>query len=92
MTTEARQQIEDLQTAYRLVFGAQTPEALRVTADMRLFCRADASTFHPDPRVHALLEGRREWWLHVDKYLRLTADELYDQWGNKNVSRETLDG
>jgi hypothetical protein len=85
VTAEARQQIEDLQMAYRLVFGAQTPEALRVIDDMRLFCRADASAFHPDARVHALLEGRREWWLHVDKYLRLTADQLYDEWRTKNV-------
>jgi IS5 family transposase len=84
VTAEARQQIEDLQTAYRLVFGAQTPEALRVVADMRLFCRADASAFHPDARVHALLEGRREWWLHVDKYMNLDTDVLYERWLKKN--------
>ena len=91
MTVEAKRQIEDLQTAYRLMFGAETPEARKVMTDMRLFCRADNSAFHPDARVHALLEGRREWWLHVDKYMRLSVDDLYNEWRQKNANK-AIDG
>ena len=52
------------------------PVAERVLADLARFCRAGESTFHPDPRVHAVLEGRREVWLRIQKYLRLTAADI----------------
>lgn len=49
-----------------------------VLKDLAEFCRADKTTFHADPRVHAVLEGRREVWLRIQKYLNLSPDELWD--------------
>ena len=49
-----------------------------VLADLANFCRAGKSTFDPDPRVHALLEGRKEVWLRIANHLNLTEAELYD--------------
>lgn len=48
-----------------------------VLADLAKFCRANESTFHSDPRVHAVLEGRREVWLRIQQHLNLTPDELF---------------
>lgn len=49
-----------------------------VLADLANFCRAGKSTFDPDARVHALLEGRKEVWLRIANHLNLTETELYD--------------
>lgn len=48
-----------------------------VMEDLARFCRAGKSTFDPDPRVHALLEGRKEVWLRIANHLNLTEEELY---------------
>ncbi len=48
-----------------------------VLADLSRFCRAGVSTFHTDPRVHALQEGRKEVWLRIAQHLNMTEDELY---------------
>ena len=40
------------------------------------FCRANESCWDDDPRKHAALEGRREVWLLINRYLNLSADEL----------------
>lgn len=47
-----------------------------VIADLEKFCRANESTFHVDPRAHALAEGRREVYLRIRKHLDLTSEEL----------------
>ncbi len=49
-----------------------------VLTDLAQFCRAGKSTFDPDPRVHALLEGRKEVWLRIANHMNLTEDELYN--------------
>lgn len=54
-----------------------------VLADLAVFCRANESTFHADPRAHAVLEGRREVWLRLQNHLRLTDEELYELYGRK---------
>jgi hypothetical protein len=59
---------------YAVTFDGPVPE--RVLADLAKFCRANESTFHPDPRIHAVLEGRREVWLRIQKYMRLTAADI----------------
>lgn len=62
--------------AYVAVFtgddGAITPAGQIVLGDMRDFCRAAQSTFDPDPRTHALLEGRREVWLRLIGHLHIS--------------------
>lgn len=54
-----------------------------VLADLATFCRANESTFHPDPRIHAVLEGRREVWLRLQNHLKLTDEELFEIYGRK---------
>jgi hypothetical protein len=61
--------------AYRALFqdgdGKLTAEADIVLGDLRDFCRGHQSTFDPDPRVHALMEGRREVWLRIAEALAI---------------------
>jgi hypothetical protein len=62
------------QDAYKRLFKG--PIAAKVLADLAWFCRAEQSTFHADPRAHALLEGRREVWLRIQEHLNLDTDDL----------------
>lgn len=55
----------------------KSPAGQRVLQDLAKFCRADSSCFHEDPRLHAVLEGRREVWLRIAKHLNLTPEQLY---------------
>jgi hypothetical protein len=48
-----------------------------VLKDLAKFCRAHESTFHKDPRAHAVMEGRREVWLRIQNQLNLTDEELW---------------
>jgi len=61
---------------YRSVFNQERRDAALVLEDLAEFCRANEPTFHPDPRTHALLEGRREVWLRIQTYARLTEDDV----------------
>jgi len=63
--------------AYMSVFDEKNVYTKDVLLDLTKFCRAHKSTFHADPRVHALLEGRREVVLRILEYLNLTEDELF---------------
>ena len=64
--------------AYRGVFDKDNVYTLRVLRDLAKFCRAHESTYHKDPRVHAVLEGRREVFLRIQEHLQLTPDELLE--------------
>lgn len=55
----------------------RNPAGLQVLADLSKFCRGGEPTFHPDARVHALLEGRREVYLRIMNHLNLTSEQLY---------------
>ncbi|CAB4132162.1 hypothetical protein UFOVP134_49 [uncultured Caudovirales phage] len=59
--------------AYQLTFSS--PIGQRVLEDLAEFCRANETCFHADPRMHAVLEGRREVWLRIRKFLDLTAEQ-----------------
>lgn len=50
-----------------------------VLADLARFCRANETTFNADPRVDALLQGRREVFLRIAQHLDMTESELYDR-------------
>lgn len=63
--------------AFNMVFNKENKFTVFVLADLAKFCRANESTFHPDPRKHAVLEGRREVWLRIEKHLNLNDEELY---------------
>ena len=53
------------------------PTGQRVLVDLAKFCRASESCFHSDPRIHAVLEGRREVWLRIARHLNLNSQQLF---------------
>lgn len=61
--------------AYNLAF--RQPAGQEVLIDLAQFCRADQTCFDADPRIHAVLEGRREVWLRIQNHLHLTNDQLF---------------
>lgn len=64
----------ELQKAYLMAFSG--PSGAMVLNDLSRFCRANETCFHADPRLHAVLEGRREVWLRIDAQKNLTVEEL----------------
>lgn len=74
-------------SAYRAVF-TNGPDAQLVLRDLALFCRAHETTMHPDARMHAMAEGRREVWLHLQKHLRLSPDQLWSLYARGSDSSE----
>lgn len=64
--------------AYNQVFSRSNIHTKEVLKDLAKFCRAHESTFNADPRLHAMLEGRREVWLKIQEMLNLTIEEVYD--------------
>src|SRR5262245_45645727 len=72
--SELIEQLRQLKAAYQVALKNEHGEqALR---DLAKFCRADASCFDPDPRIHAALEGRREVWIRINDFLTLSPEEL----------------
>ena len=71
-----RRALGERRYAYRATFKGPLAEV--VLKDLARFCRAHKSTFHADPRAHAVAEGRREVWLRLQEHLRLTDDQLWD--------------
>ncbi len=69
--------------AYVAVFDPESPTAQEVLKDLARFCRASRSTFHADPRVHAVAEGRREVWLRIQENLHLTEQQLLALYGDQ---------
>jgi hypothetical protein len=61
--------------AYRAVFSGVHGDL--VLRDLAKFCRVHETAFNADPRLHAMLEGRREVALRIFKHLKLTEDELW---------------
>lgn len=72
--------ISSRQDAYRAVFQ-KGPMSEKVLRDLAKFCRANKTTFHEDPRAHAVLEGRREVWLRIQEHLNLTAEQVIELHG-----------
>ncbi len=69
------------QQAYQRRLGGVDPDTLLVLRDLAKFCRANESTHDADPRIHALLEGRREVWLRIAHHLKLDTDRLWQLYG-----------
>lgn len=68
--------------SYQRVFNG--PSGQDVLLDLARFCRAHSSTFHPDPRMAAQLDGRREVWLRIQQHLQLSDDQLWELFGSPN--------
>lgn len=72
--------------SYQQGCGSETT-ALMMT-DLARFCRADRPCFDPDPRIHALLEGRREVFLRIQEHLNLTPEQLFELYARKPLTTE----
>jgi hypothetical protein len=68
--------------AYILTLGGpDLAHRAQVMADLSRFCREKQTCFHVDPRLHALIEGRREVILRIKDYLDLSVEELCEKYG-----------
>lgn len=56
--------------------GTPTRHAAPMLADLAKFCRANETTFDADPRIHALLEGRREVFLRIINFLSIDSETV----------------
>lgn len=84
---EALQVFTDAKRAYQLAFGAGPGEAVLI--DLAPFCRANETCVVPGDRDRTyVLEGRREVWLRIQDYLKLTPPELVQKY-TKVVQGET---
>lgn len=72
--------------AYSIVFGSRAVPSERdvVWDDLAKFCRDRDSCFHPDARIHAVIEGRREVFLRIRDYVELTVEQLCVKYGKEN--------
>jgi hypothetical protein len=77
----ARAKLFQRQRAYVQTFDTGSEANLEVLRDLARFCRANKSTFNADPRVHAVLEGRREVWLRIQQHLKLDSETLWKIYG-----------
>lgn len=73
---KAKNYLQQRKRAYGLTFTGVHGES--VLKDLAKFCRANESCFHPDPRVHAALEGRREVFLRIQQHLGLSEDQMFN--------------
>lgn len=80
---EGKQYLNSRRLAYKRTFNNESIDAKAVLADLAKFCRANESTFDTDPRIHALLEGRKEVWLRIQHHLQLTDDQLWSLYTRK---------
>lgn len=76
LQSEIRKETENLVMAYNRVFEKNSPFVQDVLADLAKFCRANESTFHADPRIHAVLEGRRETFLRIQRFVTMNAEDI----------------
>lgn len=63
---------------YRTTFNVKDASDVAVLKDLAKYCRANESCFDPDPRIHAVAEGRREVWLRIQQHLNLEPEVLTD--------------
>jgi hypothetical protein len=80
---DARHWLKNRRLAYHRVFNPENRDVQVLMADLARFCRAHESTFDPDPRVHALLEGRKEVWLRIQQHLQMSDEDLWHHFTRK---------
>lgn len=76
--------IRQFRGKYKQVFGG--PVGQEVLRDLASFCRAAETTFRPDPREHALLEGRREVFLRIAKYMNIPSEQIYEILAGRTIT------
>ena len=75
--------LRERKTAYQLAM--RSPAGQVVLKDLSWFCRANATCWNKDPRLNAMLEGRREVWLRIQQHLMLTPEELTELFGGGTI-------
>jgi len=75
--SDAKEFLRGRAAAYKRIFAPENADAVAVIKDLAKFCRALESTFHPDPRIAAQLDGRREVFLRIQQHLQLNTDQLW---------------
>lgn len=78
--------IRERKRAYQQCFGS--PAGKAVLEDLIKFCRGSESCWHPDPRIHAALEGRREVFLRIEQHVNETSDQLAERYGALDNERK----
>jgi hypothetical protein len=78
--TEAKNFLQKRKSDYCQVFNPENQTVRAVLEDLKQFCRAESSTFNPDPRVHALLEGRREVYLRIKEHVLQDLETLFHKY------------
>jgi hypothetical protein len=76
MTKKADDFLADRKRAYTLSFPLDSEAVKAVLKDLEIFCRANESCFHQDPRIHAVLEGRREVYLRIMDHLGMDFESF----------------
>jgi hypothetical protein len=61
--------------AYRTTFNG--PLGREVLKDLAKFCHAHESTFHPDTRLSAVMQGKHDVFLRIAHHLNLTDQQLW---------------
>lgn len=79
----AKQFVFRRQQDYRITFPKVAVSSTRVLADLAKFCRANETTYHPDPHIRGMLEGRREVFLRIQHQLKLSQEELWKLYGKE---------
>ena len=82
---EVRRALNTRREAYVRLFSNTATSADKdiVLADLKAFCRGNASAFDADERVHCLLTGRQEVYLRIQDNLTLTLDQLVEKYAQR---------
>ena len=80
---KARDYLSQRRLAYKRLFDPENQDAKFVLEDLARFCRAHESTFDPDQRIHALLEGRKEVWNRLQHHLQMTDQDIWHYYTRK---------
>lgn len=83
---QTMEQIRNVRRDFRDTF--LTAHGQRVMQDLVQACRGNKTCFHPDPRVHAMLEGRREILLYIQRNINLTPEELFKMYEGRAFNPE----
>lgn len=87
--TKALEFLRGRRRSYQLTFSS--PAGNEVLLDLAEFCRANVTTFHPDPRVAAQLDGRREVWLRIQQHLHLSGEQLMELYKGRPANLKPKD-
>ena len=76
-------------THYQITFPTNGYSQQYVLSDLARFCRAHETTFHPDARMSAVLQGRNEVWLRITNHLHLTSEQLFALYNGNQFDAQT---